>query len=230
MARLAEQHVIPHFKFNGGVWYCFREFDNEGKYPNYFPVKHAKLYYSVANMEKLVSAYRWWKSIDKENARMTDAMLLRHASAYRFWDLHGRKRFDIVGKSDVFMLNPGSIFTAEYISYVSRRCKNVKGGKSRIAPEMIPALIASGYRRTSNKHHRVTRIDREDWKEVLAVDLEPHDPLGSGMARAHGYGMGDHYRRCYSNDSMVIDSDYLFKLFPGSDEGPDCFVPWCEEI
>lgn len=80
----------------------------------------------------------------------------------------------------------------------------------------LDTLIAAGYRRTSNKYGLVSRIDREDWVDVLIIHLLPwcDDParirdcdmermeciksqIGSGMWE-------DHYRRCCSKDKIEL--------------------------
>lgn len=66
-------------------------------------------------------------------------------------------------------------------------------------------LMSKGYRRTSSAHCTQTRIDREDWLDVLARALN--------CARADFYkldGSGvddrwrDHYIRCFSKDSVTV--------------------------
>lgn len=70
------------------------------------------------------------------------------------------------------------------------------------------ALIASGYRSISNKYRCVSRIDRPDWREVMArshLDGHPGDPdflFERGMRWVVGLGDGaaDHYRNRFSGD------------------------------
>lgn len=51
-------------------------------------------------------------------------------------------------------------------------------------------LMALGYRRTSNRHGMVSRVDRPDWKEWLAAKGYPVD--------------ADWYRRVCSKDTFEI--------------------------
>jgi hypothetical protein len=64
-------------------------------------------------------------------------------------------------------------------------------------------LMAMGYRRTSNRHRIVSRIDRPDWALPIAqttstrsVDVIYADPSC----------WEDYYRRCCSKDKITIDS------------------------
>lgn len=227
---MKERHVKPHFTFSGGIWYCFRQFDNDGGYPDHFPVKHAHLFFDAERMDKMLGSYAWWKRKDPKNARLTDAMLIRYASVYRFWDTVGRKRFEYVGSSTLFAMHRGSKHARDYTAYLQRRIKPKAGRRTVITADMVQAMIASGYCRTSNNYKRVSRIDREDWREVLALDYSSNDPTGDGMARALGDRSGDYYRRGFSKDSLTIDDDYLFKQFPGSSDGPDYYLPLCEDV
>lgn len=225
---MKERHKIPHFTLHGGIWHCFREFDDGGGYPNNFPAKHAHLYFDHHSLQRLLESYRWWRNKDPKNARITDAMLIRYCSAYRFWDVDGKKRFAYAGSSEVFTKNRRSRHAGEYMAYLRRRIVPKPGRKTKITPEMIPALIDSGYCRVSSSHRRVARIDRESWRDILALRHSHHDPAGEGMARAYDSRAGDTYRRCHSNDVLTIDEPYLFKMFPGSGDGPDYYLPLCE--
>lgn len=64
-------------------------------------------------------------------------------------------------------------------------------------------LIKAGYRVTSRKHRMVSRIDRADWKEVMAKThvngMKWVLALGEGSAE-------DYYRRCISNDTLTVSS------------------------
>jgi len=67
------------------------------------------------------------------------------------------------------------------------------------------ALRALGYCVTSRKFGLISRIDREDWKEYMASK----HVSGNGMAwvKCLGeIGAEDHYRRCYSKDTLEIGS------------------------
>lgn len=79
------------------------------------------------------------------------------------------------------------------------------------------ALAAMGYRRTSNRHCLVSRVDRPDWREHMAQKHAPWDPEGQGVAwvKCLGKGAADHYRRCYSNDTMTVGPE-VSRRIPGS--------------
>lgn len=62
----------------------------------------------------------------------------------------------------------------------------------------LEELKRKGYCVTSRKHRCVSRIDRKDWKEILAEKNLPAD--------------ADLYRRCYSKDNLVVSNAMLAKL------------------
>lgn len=82
----------------------------------------------------------------------------------------------------------------------------------------MPALVALGYRRTSRKHGMISRIDRPDWKEVLA-----REGMLFGLGR-EGNG-ADHYRACYSSDKITLKPPSLALEVPTSGHDPIGFVP-----
>lgn len=68
-------------------------------------------------------------------------------------------------------------------------------------------LISLGYRVVSRKHKTLSRIDRADWKQVLAKHQCPWDPDGEGMEWVLNIGernAEDYYRRCISKDTIEI--------------------------
>lgn len=73
-------------------------------------------------------------------------------------------------------------------------------------------LALSGYRCTSNTYRMVSRIDRPDWIEWMASQHAPWSRV-QGLAWVHGLGIGagDHYRRCYSKDTLTV-SDEVYRL------------------
>ncbi len=77
-------------------------------------------------------------------------------------------------------------------------------------------LTAKGYRRISNKHKMVSRIDREDWIRHMAEQHAPWDVEGEGMTWASGAHMTDHYRRVYSKDVIYLDDRDVFRAIPAS--------------
>lgn len=63
-------------------------------------------------------------------------------------------------------------------------------------------LMAQGYRRVSNKHRHVSRIDRPDWATLLSKDMFNRDVA---FYYDNPRQWEDHYRRCYSKDVLVVD-------------------------
>lgn len=89
----------------------------------------------------------------------------------------------------------------------------------------IDLIMAMGYRKVSNNHCIVTRIDREDWVEYLAQKMRraPADFIvrdGSGMISP---SWCDHYRRTYSNDKIYVTREDI-KKFKGSGYDPIGYV------
>ena len=76
-------------------------------------------------------------------------------------------------------------------------------------------LYNRGYRRTSNAYCHVSRIDREDWLDVLAEKLrcaraDFYNRDGSGIADT----WRDHYIRCHSKDTLTVHPSILRRI-PG---------------
>jgi hypothetical protein len=104
-------------------------------------------------------------------------------------------------------------------------------------------LIAQGYRVTSIRHRRVTRIDRPDWLEHMAHQMRRS--IADFTARGDMYSMGgwcDHYRRVYSQDHLTVPKDYINKIpnsgwdqvsyiwKPGDDESWKTYVPLADQM
>lgn len=87
------------------------------------------------------------------------------------------------------------------------------------------ALAARGYRRTSNRHRIISRIDRPDWLEKMARDLRraPADFMVPGGSQPQP-NWCDHYRRIYSRDKIEGVAEEVFRLIPGSDWDPIGYV------
>lgn len=77
--------------------------------------------------------------------------------------------------------------------------------------ETAVELTARGYRRVSNKYLTISRVDRPDWKYVLAK-THIH---GLPWVAMLGKGAPDSYRRGSSKDLMVVPED-VFRGIPGS--------------
>ena len=85
--------------------------------------------------------------------------------------------------------------------------------------------ISRGYRRVSNKYRMVARIDREDWREFLAHALRRTVAELCLISKEGGaWTVGsdvtsmwrDHYRRCYSKDTIELLHPDVFRLVPHS--------------
>lgn len=84
--------------------------------------------------------------------------------------------------------------------------------------------ITAGYAITSRRSRYATRLDRRDWREHMAMKHAPWDPEGDGMdwvnaLDSHGHCAADHYRRCHSNDTIIVPVEWLAKL-KNSGQGP----------
>lgn len=83
---------------------------------------------------------------------------------------------------------------------------------------------AAGYCITSRKFRLANRLDRKDWRELMARRHSPWDPEGDGMAwvKCLGDYAADHYRRGYSKDEIVVPEEWI-KPLGNSREGPTEF-------
>jgi len=66
-------------------------------------------------------------------------------------------------------------------------------------------LMKQGYRKTSNAYCLVSRIDRDDWLDVLAKQrhcsrADFYNVDGTGIGDQHR----DHYVRVFSNDKLTV--------------------------
>jgi hypothetical protein len=85
-------------------------------------------------------------------------------------------------------------------------------------------LIARGYRRTSRRHCLVSRIDRQDWKDVLSQHLNSERAELDKRIRGFPGMWEDFYRRVLSKDTLTVSPDILLKV-PTSDRDPAGYVP-----
>lgn len=93
----------------------------------------------------------------------------------------------------------------------------------------LEELKEAGYCVVSRRHHIIARIDRADWREVMAKAHAPWSPNVEGMRWAMRPGMGDFYRRSFHmcKDQRTIYDELLWanvlRTLPnsGSPEAPD---------
>jgi phage terminase small subunit len=76
-----------------------------------------------------------------------------------------------------------------------------------------------GYRRISNRHCIVARIDRPDWLEHMAEQMHRSPAFflirgGRAVGKVEA-GWFDHYRRCYSRDRITLTQNE-YKKVPAS--------------
>jgi len=74
-------------------------------------------------------------------------------------------------------------------------------------------LMKKGYRKTSNAYCRVSRIDREDWLDVLAKERRCSR---ADFYNVDGFGIGDQHRdyyvRVHSKDTLTVHPSILKKM------------------
>lgn len=90
-------------------------------------------------------------------------------------------------------------------------------------------LIDQGYRKTSNNHRMVARIDDPNWIHTLAHEMgrAPADYYKpDGSLSDH---WPDHYRRTRSQDVITVDKEVL-KFIPSSSGDNTGFVPRDGEV
>lgn len=107
--------------------------------------------------------------------------------------------------------------------------KTIRGGKWEAYLQYTTTmtaseLVARGYRKTSNAHHMVTRIDRPDWVAFLAnvmgrSEAQFYDPRTQQPAGT----WADHYRRVYSEDKHTVTAVTLADI-PSSSFDPIGYV------
>lgn len=92
-------------------------------------------------------------------------------------------------------------------------------------PRAMKRLAEMGYRLVSRKHRTISRVNRSDWREVMAKRLCPWDEIEGLMLvdRMGEASAADWYRRCISKDTLTISSWYI-KAFPKSGNDPINYV------
>lgn len=78
------------------------------------------------------------------------------------------------------------------------------------AKKVADYLMAQGYRKTSNAYCLISRVDREDWLDVLAKErrcsrADFYNVDGSGVGDQHR----DHYIRVFSKDNHTVAPEVL---------------------
>jgi hypothetical protein len=88
-------------------------------------------------------------------------------------------------------------------------------------------LTRRGYRRVSRKYRLVSRIDRPDFVEVLAEDMNhaPADFFTRGERRVEGRWC-DYYRRGLSKDVLHVPDEAVFLGVPPSDHDDVGYVSY----
>jgi hypothetical protein len=74
-------------------------------------------------------------------------------------------------------------------------------------------LIARGYARISNRYRMVARLDRPDWLEYIADQL---NRTVKDLQKCNW--VEDQYRRVYSKDKLELPSLAIYKRFPSSND------------
>lgn len=100
-----------------------------------------------------------------------------------------------------------------------------------MAANQMAVLKARGYRRVSNKHGMLARVDRPDWVEVLARHLKrsPAELYVPGEPEPAAH-WADYYRRVLSGDRVDVEPPALARLVPSSDHDPVGYVDYTIEV
>lgn len=82
------------------------------------------------------------------------------------------------------------------------------------ANEKAEELMKQGYLRISRKSCILSRIDRMDWQDKMALDYAPWDKEeGLQWVRSSGeINAEDYYRRCISKDKIVVPKEVSEKV------------------
>lgn len=221
---LKDRYPKPRIRMSGGLYYIERELYRDQyhrpatKLPNVFAV------FTRHRLNSLIEAYKWWNARKPADAAITDAMLIRYAD---FWRYEGPDSASAWCGDPIRTLARHPKFKARKVKEYKRVFSKLLLGKGDInlTAEVVAEMIEAGYCRVSNNFRTLSRIDRPDWREVLAVAHCAWDPSGAGMQAAMSSRAGDSYRRCHSQDKVTLPrtADHIFKMFPSSCDGPDHF-------
>lgn len=97
------------------------------------------------------------------------------------------------------------------------------------AQDQADRVIARGYRKISNNHQMVARIDRPDWREHMASCHSPWS-FAEGMKwvqcldNSNPGSAEDYYRRCHSQDRKTISAQ-VFRHIPSSGHDSVGYIP-----
>lgn len=83
----------------------------------------------------------------------------------------------------------------------------------------LQQALACGYCITSRRHRIATRLNRSDWREVMAKS----HVNGMAWVMALGTQAADHYRRCHSRHNLTVPASWL-PMMPNSIDGPTEFL------
>ncbi|MFA7331066.1 MAG: hypothetical protein WC326_08340 [Candidatus Delongbacteria bacterium] len=84
----------------------------------------------------------------------------------------------------------------------------------------LQQALAYGYCITSRRYRHATRLDRADWREVMAKG----HVSGMPWVMILGTQAADYYRRCHSRHKLIVPAIWL-PLMPNSNNGPTEFLP-----
>lgn len=198
----------PHFKLSGGVYETLYR-DDEGT--------NIIMLFTDRAMRDLAGTYLWWNGREPTLARITVSMLMKRTAMYRVTNARGRSKWVI--NDSLILSHTDSKFIR---AYLTSEIDKVRHKKSTLKPaKHYIDMIASGYCRVSNNHCTVSRIDTPEWKREYAIYQKPWDPDSVMISNR----TGDTYRRCLSKDKVVNLDPEIYKLFPGSSDGPDYYMP-----
>lgn len=134
---------------------------------------------------------------DEETARAVSRWR-EGASTYEISVEHGRKEQSVV-------LRLTGTLGDEFMKKISPNSEEI----DRVSEE----LILTGYRRISNKHLRVARIDRPDWGSIVSSMWKLDLPCGDETQ--FPTSAFDFYRRMISKDVKVVSRE-LYSKIPNS--------------
>lgn len=85
------------------------------------------------------------------------------------------------------------------------------------------SLMEKGYRRISNKYCLISRVDREDWKELVAKRFCPWDQKQGMELVERRKPCGGFYRSVISEDKLTVAPE-IMALIDASTHDPVEFI------